>query len=297
MKKKIIAVIGASGLQGGSVVKALKENEEFHVRALSRTPKNYKGTADEVIEADLNNPESLRKALAGVYGIFAVTNFWEPGGVDELQQGQNIVDAAKIAGVKHFIWSTLPNVKVISKDKYQAPHFTIKAEVDYLVGQAHFGFYTFVQAPFYFQNFTGMLTPNPFDDGSKGWMLPVNAAKKCIDMGDINDLGKIVLGAFLQPEKVGNGKYLALSAGTMSFNDVVDILNKQGHHLTFKHVPPATFSSFFEGASEIAQMFQYCEEYSYMGPNAKERVTLANEVSTEKNNDFATWALQNMSAV
>ncbi len=111
-EKKLIAVIGATGQQGGGVVRALQASGQFKVRALSRDPSKHRELADEVVEADLNRPETLKAAFEGAYGVFLVTNFREKG-ADELKQATAAVRAAKNAGVKHFIWSTLPNVEAI----------------------------------------------------------------------------------------------------------------------------------------------------------------------------------------
>src|SRR5688572_10581662 len=109
--RKTIAVIGATGQQGGSVVRALQASGEFRVRALTRHPRKHAGRTDEVIEADMTRPETLPGALDGAYGVFVVTNFWEPG-TNEITQAQAVIEAAKTAGVQHFVWSTLPNVEV-----------------------------------------------------------------------------------------------------------------------------------------------------------------------------------------
>src|SRR3984893_3119353 len=119
----LIAVIGATGQQGGAVVSALQANGQFKVRALSRNPGKHRDLADEVVEADLNRPETLKAAFEGAHGVFLVTNFWEPG-TDEARQATVAVRAAKDAGVNHVIWSTLPNVEVISGGKFNVPHFT-----------------------------------------------------------------------------------------------------------------------------------------------------------------------------
>jgi uncharacterized protein YbjT (DUF2867 family) len=107
--RKLIAVIGATGHQGGAVVRALQAGDQFKVRALTRNPGKHRELAEEVVEADLDRPETLRAAFGGAYGVFLVTNFWEQG--DELKQATAAVRAAKDAGVKHFIWSTLPDVE------------------------------------------------------------------------------------------------------------------------------------------------------------------------------------------
>src|SRR6266516_3709028 len=119
--KKLIAVIGATGHQGGAVVRALQAGGQFKVRALSRNPDKHRDLADEVVEADLDRPGTLETAFDAAYGVFLVTNFWE-GGTDELKQATAAVRAAKNAGVKHFVWSTLPDVEAISGGKLHVPH-------------------------------------------------------------------------------------------------------------------------------------------------------------------------------
>ena len=144
--KKLIAVIGATGQQGGGVVRALQASGQFKVRALTRNPGKHRELADEVVEADLNRPETLKAAFEGAHGVFLVTNFWEEG-TDELKQATAAVRAAKDAGVKHFIWSTLPDVEAISGGKFHVPHFTGKAKIDRIVKEAGFANHTFVIAP------------------------------------------------------------------------------------------------------------------------------------------------------
>src|SRR5258708_35864511 len=109
--KKVIAVIGATGQQGGGVVRALQARGQFKVRALTRNPDKQREFAEEVVEADLDKPEILKAAFEGAHGVFLVTNFY--GGADELKQATAAIRAAKNAGVKHFIWSTLPDVEAI----------------------------------------------------------------------------------------------------------------------------------------------------------------------------------------
>src|ERR1700760_3039894 len=154
--KKLIAVIGATGQQGGGVLRALQASGQFKVRALSRNPDKHRELAEEVVEADLDRPESLKAAFEGAHGVFLVTNFREAG-TDDFKQAAAVVRAAKDAGVKHFVWSTLPNVEAISGGKFDVPHFTGKAKIDRLVTEAGFPHHTFVIAPGYYQNFVGAL--------------------------------------------------------------------------------------------------------------------------------------------
>ncbi len=293
MEKKIIAVVGATGLQGKGVVNALKKEGSFNVRAITRNPDKYQGSADEVVLGDLSSLDSITNAFKGAYGVFVVTNFWE--GADELTQGRTAVEAARKANVTHFIWSTLPNVDTISKGKFNVPHFTEKAKVDELVKAAGFTYCTFVQPPFYFQNLIGQLGAQTQQDGSLGWALPVNPTEKVIHMADINDLGKVVAGAFLNPEKVGKGSYLSLAAGRYSFNDILSAIKLNGKEYSFTYIPSEVFAKFpFKGADELAQMFSYFEESTYMGPNSDTQISMAKEISTESFSSLEEWVKHNM---
>lgn len=293
MEKKIIAVVGATGLQGKGVVNALIKDGTFTVRAITRNPDKYEGKDEEVVQGDLTSIESLTKAFKDAHGVFVVTNFWE--GADELAQGNTAVEAAKKANVNHFIWSTLPNVEEISNGLYDVPHFTGKAKVDKLVKNAGFPNYTFVQPPFYFQNLTGQLGAQKQEDGSMGWALPVNPAKSVIHMADINDLGKVVAGAFLNPEKVGRGSYLSLAAGCYCFNDILAAFKANGKEYIFNYIPGDVFSKFpFKGADELVQMFAYFESNTYMGPNSESQIQMAKEISTEPFTPLDEWIKQNI---
>src|SRR5260370_8794203 len=136
--EKLIAVIGATGQQGGGVVRALQASSQFKVRALTRNPDKHRELADEVVEGDLNRPETLKAAFEGAHGVFLVTNFREAG-TDELKQATAPIRAAKDTGVKHFIWSTLPDVEAISGGKLNVPHFTGKAKINRLVKNRRVG--------------------------------------------------------------------------------------------------------------------------------------------------------------
>lgn len=292
--RKLIAVIGATGQQGGSVVRALQTSGEFRVRALSRNPGKHAGIADEVVEADLNRPETLGAALAGAHGVFAVTNAWDRGAADEITQATSLIGAAKDAGVQHFVWSTLPNVEVISAGKYTVPHFTDKARAEAAVTAAGFRHHTFVVAPFYFQNLLGILAPQRQQDGSTGWTLPIDPSARGLHMGDITELGTLVAGAFARPEIAGRGEYLPLVGDLLSFDDIVATLNGQGHDYTFNRVPADVFANFFPGAGELAEMFGYFERHTYLGATADDRIALARKVAGKRPTDFAAWARTNM---
>jgi len=291
--KKLIAVVGATGQQGGAAVRALQAGNQFKVRALTRNPAKHRELADEVIQADLNRPETLAAAFEGAHGVFLVTNFGEKG-TNEVNQATAAIRAAKDAGVKHFVWSTLPDVEAISGGKFHVPHFTGKAKVDRIVKEAGFANHTFVIAPFYYQNLIGVLGPQKQPNGSAGWTLPLDPAVRSIHMGDITELGDIVAGAFAHPDQAGHGEYLPLVGDFMSFNEIVDVLNRQGHNFSFTQVPADVFATLFPGAAEIAAMFRYFEAHTYLGSDSSDRIALANKIAGRQPTKFSTWARVNV---
>jgi uncharacterized protein YbjT (DUF2867 family) len=292
--KKLIAVVGATGQQGGAVVRALQANKQFKVRALTRNPAKHRELADQVVQADLTRPETLTAAFEGAHGVFLVTNFWVKG--DEVEQASAAVRAAKDAGVKHLVWSTLPDVEAISRGKFHVPHFTGKAKVDRMVKEAGFPNHTFVIAPFYYQNVLGALAPQKQADGSSGWVLPLDPRVRSIHMGDVTEIGSIVAGALAHPDQAGHGEYLPLVGDFMSFNEIIDTLNRQGHNFSFNQVPKEVFAGFFAGAAEIAEMFNYFQAHTYLGSDSRDQIALANKIAGRQPSKFLAWAQVNFPA-
>jgi uncharacterized protein YbjT (DUF2867 family) len=290
--KEVIAVVGATGQQGGAVVRAIRAGNQFKVRALTRNPAKHRELADEVVEADLIRPETLASAFHGAYGVFLVTNFQEHG-ADELKQATAAVHAARDAGVKHFVWSTLPDVEAISKGKFHVPHFTGKAKADRIVREAGFANHTFVIAPFYYQNLIGVLGPQKQPNGSAGWTLPLDPAVRSIHMGDITELGDVVAGAFAHPDQAGHGEYLPLVGDFLQFNEIIDALNRRGNNFSFHQVPKEVFAGFFPGAAEIAEMFAYFQAHTYLGSDSRDQIALANKVAGRQPTKFSGWARVN----
>jgi uncharacterized protein YbjT (DUF2867 family) len=290
--KKLIAVVGATGHQGGSVVGALQGSGQFKVRALTRNPAKHPQLADEVVLADLDRPETLKAAFAGAHGVFLVTNPWEPG-TDERKQVLSAVHAAKDAGVQHFIWSTLPDVEAISGGKLDVPHFTNKAQSDRIVREAGFAHHTFVIAPFFYQNLLGVMAPQKQADGALGWALPLDPERRVIHMGDITELGHIVVGAFAQPQLAGHGEHLPLVGDFLSFNEIIATLNRPERKFSFKQVPQELFAGWFPGAKEVAEMLAYFEAHTYLGADSRDAIALANRVAGRQPTKFAAWARAN----
>ena len=192
--KKIIAVLGSTGSQGGGLCRAILGDSAggFACRAITRDPSKDKAKAlatagAEVVQADLDDVESLKKAFAGAYGVYAVTNFWEHfSGEKEKSQAKNIAEAAKAAGVKHVVWSTLEDIRKFMKpddkrmpmlqEKYRVPHFDAKAEANaYFAGLPT----TLLVTSFYWDNlYMFGLAPKKGEDGKLAWALPQRTSAK-----------------------------------------------------------------------------------------------------------------------
>jgi uncharacterized protein YbjT (DUF2867 family) len=274
--KKIIAVVGATGSQGGGLARAIlaDPNGGFAVRAITRDTNkdNAKALASqgaEIVSANLDDVESLKKAFAGAHGVYAVTNFWEHfSGEKEKAQAKNIADAARAAGVKHVIWSTLEDTRKLMdasdkrmpmlQEKYRVPHFDAKAEADaYFAGLP----VTYLVTSFYWDNlYMFGLAPKKDDTGVYNWTFPM-ANSKLAGIA-VEDIGKVAYGIF----KAGS-QYIGKTVGITGENLTI---NEMGEKLStglgigpvkYNAVEANTYRSFgFPGADEMGNMFQvYCE--------------------------------------
>jgi hypothetical protein len=134
------------------------------------------------------------------------------------------------------------------------------------------------------------MAPQKQADGAVGWALPLDPEKRVIHMGDITELGHIVVGAFAQPELAGRGEHLPMVGDFLSFNEVIDTLNRQGHKFSFKQVPQELFAGWFPGAKDIAEMLAYFEAHTYLGAESRDAIALANKVAGRHPTKFAAWA-------
>src|SRR5262249_10163980 len=141
----------------------------------------------ELCRADLLDVDSLRTAFEGAHGAFVVTNFWDPTQMQsETAIGAAVVNAARAAGVRHLVWSTLPDCEELSGGRFKVAHFSGKARVDAVVEAAGFPRHTFVQAPMYFQNLIDRMGPVPLPGGGRGWAVPMDPAARVIHAGDVS---------------------------------------------------------------------------------------------------------------
>ncbi len=192
MLKKIITIFGATGAQGGGLARAILNDPDsgFAVRAVTRDTTSDKALAlaalgAELVVADVDNKESIIKALEGAYGAYFVTFFWAHFSPDkEYQQAKDFAEAAKQAGIQHAIWSTLEDTrKFISLDddrmptlqgQYKVPHFDKKGEADTLFTEAGVPV-TFLRTSFYWDNFIYFGSgPQKGPDGNQYLTFPLD---------------------------------------------------------------------------------------------------------------------------
>jgi uncharacterized protein YbjT (DUF2867 family) len=269
---KIIAVVGATGVQGGGLARAILADpgSGFSVRAITRDPSkdNAKALAAkgaEVVSANLDDVESLKKAFAGAHGVFAVTNFWEHFSAEkEKAQAKNIADAAKAAGVKHVIWSTLEDTRQfmsaddkrmpILQEKYRVPHFDAKAEANAFFSGVPA---TMLVTSFYWDNlFMFGLAPKKGDDGQYAWAFPMGNAKLAGIAGE--DIGKCALGVFKGGDQYV-GKTVGIAGEFLTIDQMGQSLSKNLGLGSVKYnaVEPDVYRSWgFPGADEMGNMFQ-----------------------------------------
>lgn len=284
------------------MVDALLASGDFAVRAVTRNPasvaaRDLAGRGAEVAQGDLLEPPSLRRAFEGAYGGFVVTNFWDPAQMPrETEIGAGAVHAARAAGVKHLVWSTLPDSEQLTGGRLKVVHFSGKARVDAAVADAGFARYAFVHAPMYYQNLLSVMAPQPFPDGGRGWAVPMDPAARVIHAGDVTEVGLAVAAVFSAGEKMKNGTHLAVCGGAYSWNDIVATLNALGHRLQVRRVPPDVYDGMYQGAHEMREMFQYWEQFTYFGPEHEARVAAANALVPRGFTRFADWARVHMKA-
>jgi uncharacterized protein YbjT (DUF2867 family) len=274
---KTIAVIGATGAQGGSLARAALADAsgEWVVRAITRHPdgdvaRELAAAGAEVVRADLDDVESLKQAFDGAYGAFCVTNFWEHfSGAKEIDQAQNMAEAARAAGVQHVVWSTLEDTRDYLPDgdtrmprlqgEYAVPHFDAKAEAD-----AHFDGLptTYLRASFFWDNLYAFgLGPTKGDDGSYAVTFPMGDSAMAGIAAE--DVGKAAFGVFRAGDRF-IGETVGIASEFLTIREMVDGLEAAlpigpiGYH----DPEPDVYRTFgFPGADELGNMFQIYRDF------------------------------------
>ncbi len=273
-EKQVIAVVGATGAQGGGLVRAIVADREgpFVARAITRNPQSDKARAlaalgAEVVAADADDPPSLERAFAGAYGAYCVTNFWEHLSAErEGAQATAMARASRKAGVQHVVWSTLEDTRnwvplddsrlPTLQGKYKVPHFDSKAQADRVFAEE--GAPTsYLLAAFYWENFIHFgMGPRQGSDGDLVLALPLGGAK--LPGIATEDIGKCAYGV-LRRGTGAVGQRFGIAGEVLSGEEMAEKMGRAlDRKVTFQDVPFDVYRAMgFPGAEDIGNMFQF----------------------------------------
>lgn len=310
--RKIIAVVGATGMQGGGLVRAIASDphKTFIARALTRDVNSDKAKVlaklgAEVVTADLDDAAGLKRAFAGAYGVFCLTNFWEHFSPEkEYAQAKNQAEAAKAMDVQHVIWSTLEDTRkwVPLSDsrmptlmgKYKVPHFDVKGEVEREFTKLGLPV-TFLLTSFYWDNliFFGM-GPKKGPDGTLLFTLPMGGKK--LPGIAVEDIGKCALGIF-KSGKEYTGKTVGIAGEHLTGEEMAAAMTKAiGQTVRYNPVTPEQYRAFgFQGADDLGNMFQFKSDFNEVYCAARKPV-IAKSLNPALQT-FDVWLKQNKSRI
>lgn len=275
--KKIVAVMGATGAQGGGLVRAIQDDKagEFQARAITRNPDSEKARAlaalgAEVVAGDADDEASLHRAFDGAWGAFCVTFYWEHRSPEkEIAQVAALARSTGAANLKHVVWSTLEDSrKWIPLDdprmptlfgKYKVPHFDTKGESDHFFTDAHVPV-TFLLASFYWENFIGSGLRRGAD-GVPALTFPLGNETMASIASE--DIGRCAYGVF-QDSANWIGKTVGVAGEQLTMAEMAAIFTEVlGEKVRYNDVPPEVFRGFpIPGADDLGNMFQFYRDFA-----------------------------------
>lgn len=309
--KKIIAVLGATGAQGGGLVRSILNDKsgEFTVRAITRDVNSDKAKAlsdlgVEVVSADVDSVVNLTKAFDGAYGVYAVTFFWEHMTPEkEKTHAHNIAKAAKHADVKHVIWSTLEDTRkwipltdtrMPSIGNYKVPHFDAKGESNKYFTELNLPV-TFLLTSFYWDNFIYFgMGPKADADGKLSITMPMGD-KKLAGIAAA-DIGKSAFGIFKKGKEL-IGKTVGISGGHLTGKQMADSFTKTlSKEVAYNSIPFDVYRSFgFPGADDLGNMFQFYHDFDDYFCGARS-LDFSKSINPELKS-FDQWLAENKSKI
>ncbi|CAN5115833.1 NmrA/HSCARG family protein [soil metagenome] len=311
-QKKVIVVFGATGSQGGGLANAIlnDKNSDFSVRAVTRDSSSDKAKAlaesgAEVVEADIDDFDSVKKALNGAYGAYLVTFFWEHFSPEkEINQARELAKAAKQEGLEHVIWSTLEDTRKwvplnsdqmpTLQDKYKVPHFDAKGEANqYFIGEKVPA--TFMHASFYWDNMIYFgLGPKRDDNGKLAISFPMGDKKMAGISAD--DIGKCAYGIY-RKGKLTIGKTIGVAGDQLTCNEMARALSDAlGEEVYYNEMTPEQFRNLgFPGAEDLGNMFQFYRDFDDVC-NSTRDVEYSKELNPELKS-FKMWLDENASKI
>jgi uncharacterized protein YbjT (DUF2867 family) len=277
-EKRIIAVVGATGAQGGGLVRAIMDDPDggFTARALTRnvdSPKAQELAAlgAEVVAADVDDVSSLERAFNGAYGAFCVTFFWEHFSPEkEGQHARNMAAAAKAKGVQHVIWSTLEDTRrwvPLEDDRmptlmgsYKVPHFDGKGEADHVFTDLGLPT-THLLTSFYWDNLIHFgMEPKEDPEGTLILTLPMGEGK--LPGMAAEDIGRSAYAIFKRGEEF-IGQTVGVAGEHLTGSQMAAALAQAyGREVRYNAVEPEVYRGLgFPGAEDLGNMFQFKRDF------------------------------------
>jgi uncharacterized protein YbjT (DUF2867 family) len=310
--KKIIVVAGATGAQGGGLVRSILADPdgEFAVRAITRDPtapkaRELAAAGAEVVAADISDRAAVARAFDGAYGAYCVTFFWNHFSPDqERAEAHAMADAAKQAGLRHVIWSTLEDTRRLMPlddprmptlmGRYKVPHFDVKGEADDYFRATGVPT-TCMLTSFYWDNLIHFgMGPKAGPDGKLHFALP---------MGDqplpgiaAEDIGRCAHGIFKRGSELA-GRTVGIAGEHLTGAQMAAVLSRAlGREVVHDHVPFDVYRGLgFPGAEDLGNMFQFNHDFSTEFYRARS-VDFSRSLNPRLQ-DFATWAAANARAI
>jgi len=301
---KVIAVTGATGQQGGGLVRAILADPVggFTVRAITRTPDSERAQelaalGAEVVQADLDDPASLERAFGGAHGAYCVTNFWEHFDAErEIVQARNLAQAAQAAGVAHVIWSTLEDTRELVPleddrmptlaGRFKVPHYDTKGESDATFRALGLPV-TFLRTSFYWDNMiTFGMGPQRMSDGSLAITFPLGDAR--LPAIAAEDIGPVAYAILAGGDRFV-GETVSIAGEHLNGEEMAAALSAAlGAEVAYNAVSPDAYrAAGFPGAEDLGNMFQFKADFEeqYRGPRDVE----ATRALYPGLQTFATW--------
>jgi len=273
-EKRVIAVMGATGAQGGGLVRAIlaDRNGPFTARAVTRKPESEKARAlaalgAQIVAGDADDPLSLDRAFAGAYGAYCVTNYWEHLSAErEGAQAAAMARASRRAGLQHVVWSTLEDTRktVPLEDArmptlqgdFKVPHFDSKGQVDRIFA-AEAAPTSYLLSAFYWDNFIHFgMGPRPGPGGDLLLALPLGGAR--LPGIATRDIGACAYGLFKRGTSAV-GQRFGIAGEILAGEEMAAKMGRAlGRKVVFQDVPFDVYRGLgFPGAEDLGNMFQY----------------------------------------
>jgi uncharacterized protein YbjT (DUF2867 family) len=275
MSEKVILITGVTGSQGGAVARELV-GKGFKLRGMTRkvesdAAKKMAALGVELVQGDLDDEASLKKALAGAWGVFGVQNTWEAGVEKEEVQGKRLAQLAKAAGAQHYVYTSVGS----AHRNTGIPHFDNKWRVEEVVRGLGFASHVIFRPVFFMENLVGAW----FLQGDK-LMAGMKPDTK-LQMVAVKDIGRVEAQGFTRAQELA-GKEIDLAGDSVTMTEATAALSEAlGRKLEFVSLP---IEAVRQNSADFAAMLEWFEKVGYNADVA------ALDAQFGRMTRFAEWA-------